>query len=211
MLLKVCGMKYEGNIRALIEHQPDYLGFIMYPFSKRYVEEVHIEYISQLEFPNKTAVFVNATLEELLPILQNGNFSHVQLHGDESPEFCKELQTKYSGKIIKAFGVHEGFDFQETRPYQALVDFFLFDTKGKEYGGNGQVFDWEILKKYDQSKPFFLSGGIGPENIGALLEYISQNKFNLHAIDVNSRFELEPGLKDIQKIKILMQELEANS
>ncbi len=208
MQLKVCGMKYAENIEAILGLKPDYMGFIFYPQSKRYVTEVQTDFINQLDFPNKTAVFINADLQEIITIAQKGNFKILQLHGDESPELCAKLKNEYGFTVIKAFGIGENFDFSVLEIYKPLVDYFLFDTKGKEYGGNGLSFDWNILKNYDQTIPFFLSGGIGLENMEELISFVTENKLNLQAIDVNSRFETEPGLKDRGRIEKLIKKLQ---
>jgi phosphoribosylanthranilate isomerase len=127
----------------------------------------------------------------------------VQLHGDESVEYVGELYA-VGIKVIKVFSIGERLDFEQLKPYKGLVDYFLFDTKGKERGGNGVAFDWDILKGYDQSVPFFLSGGIDNENIGDLS---GLGEMNIHAIDVNSKYEIEPGLKDIELLKVLKRKL----
>ena len=128
----------------------------------------------------------------------------VQLHGGESPELCRKI--KEAGyQVIKVFSVGDGFDFTRLTPFEAFVDYFLFDTKGKLPGGNGVVFNWAILENYPSEKPFFLSGGIGLENVAN----ISAEKFpKLYAIDVNSRFELSPGLKNIEMLSQLKKIME---
>lgn len=202
--LKICGLKFPSNIQEISLLNPDYLGFIFYEKSKRLVDEATFEAIHQIDSSKKVAVFVNQSLENILEIAQKGNFKILQLHGDESPEFCKKLKEKEDFQLIKAFGVDENFDFQILKNYANTVDYFLFDTKGKERGGNGTTFDWNILKKYDQTTPFFLSGGIGLDNLDDLMRFLNENTLNIHAIDVNSRFEIAPALKDIEKIKQLV-------
>ena len=198
--LKVCGMRDSGNIRQLLKLQPDYMGFIFYEKSKRFVPELDAELLN--DFPSETkkvGVFVNASLEEVKGKVDRYGLDLVQLHGDESVEYVGDLFAA-GIRVIKVFSVGDSFDFEQLKPYKGLVDFFLFDTKGKERGGNGVTVDWELLKAYDQSVPFFLSGGIDNENISALE---SLKGMNIHAIDVNSKYEISPGLKDIEELKKL--------
>lgn len=198
--LKVCGMRDSGNIRQLLKLQPDYMGFIFYEKSKRFAPELDAELLN--DFPSETkkvGVFVNASLEEVKGKVDRYGLDLVQLHGDESVEYVGDLFAA-GIRVIKVFSVGDSFDFEQLTPYKGLVNFFLFDTKGKERGGNGVTFDWELLKAYDQSVPFFLSGGIDNENISALE---SLKGMNIHAIDVNSKYEIAPGLKDIEELKKL--------
>lgn len=201
--LKVCGMRDANNIGALMEIRPDYMGFIFYPKSPRFVgSDFHLPD----DFPaevKKVGVFVNATNEEMLLSVKRFALDYLQLHGNEPAEQCKELKEQ-GIKLIKVFSVDDEVDFTITHPYQNLVDFFLFDTKGKYYGGNARTFDWNVLKKYDQQVPFFLSGGISPYNVSGIKELMDMN---LHAIDINSGVEVSPGMKDIEKIKDIKCEL----
>jgi phosphoribosylanthranilate isomerase len=201
MKLKVCGMRETTNISELLKLSPDFVGFIFFAKSKRDVaDSLDAELLAS--FPNSTqkvGVFVNAELDFVKGKVEQFGLELVQLHGDESPEYCFDLKSK-GINVMKVFSVGESFDFNQLEAYKPYVDFFLFDTKGKERGGNGVQFEWSILKGYDQEIPFFLSGGIDLEN----LEQLSELKgMNLHAIDVNSKFEIEPGLKDIEKLKEL--------
>lgn len=192
-------MRDTENIRQLLKLKPDYMGFIFYPKSKRYVEPLLDEDLLKKELcgVNKVGVFVNASTEEILAAAKKYELEFVQLHGDESVGQLKEL--KAGGlKVIKVFSVGETFDFAVTGPYKPYADYFLFDTQGEGYGGTGRRFDWKILEKYDNEIPFFLSGGIGPEDIDLLR---GMGKLNVHAIDINSRFEIQPALKDINLIK----------
>jgi phosphoribosylanthranilate isomerase len=200
MKLKVCGLKYKENIEQVAALQPDYIGFIFYNKSKRFVGEDFQMPVISPEI-KKTGVFVNASLEYVKAKVEQYKLDMVQLHGDETPGYCEQMRCFV--KVMKAFGIDEHFDFKVLESYKNYCDYFLFDTKTSEYGGSGKQFNWDVLKKYDNSVPFFLSGGIG-------LEDISNSKFqipNLAAIDVNSRFEIEPGLKDIEKLKHLTKSL----
>jgi phosphoribosylanthranilate isomerase len=196
--LKVCGMKYPDNIRKLSELKPDFIGFIFYDQSKRFIGDgLNISKLNVDESIEKVGVFVNASIKYILEKLKKYSLDLVQLHGNESPEFCKELQQQ-SIKISKAFQVDENFDFSELASYYDVCDYFLFDTKTKLYGGSGKKFNWQVLEKYDNKKPFFLSGGIALDDIAEIKKL---KNLNIYAIDINSKFEIEPGLKDIEKIK----------
>lgn len=203
MKLKICGMKYQANIQEVAALQPDYLGFIFYEKSPRFCND------ELPEIPNtiaKVGVFVNAPLSEILNKIKAYNLQLVQLHGEESPEICEVLRL-INIKVIKTFSIEDTFDFETLRPYETVCDYFLFDTKGKHYGGNGTTFNWEILKKYPSQKPFFLSGGIGLEEISKL----KQLNLPIYAVDVNSKFETEPGLKNSNACKKIIQILKQHS
>jgi phosphoribosylanthranilate isomerase len=199
MKLKICGMKYPDNILEVGSLLPDYMGFIFWEKSARYFDGVIPELPKSIK---KVGVFVNETIELILAKAQKHDLQAIQLHGNESVEFCNELRengNQVQIEIIKVFSVDDSFDFEVLKPFEAVCDYFLFDTKGKLPGGNGTTFDWKVLEKYPSSKPFFLSGGIGIEEIEAVHE-ISKTNLPLYAIDVNSKFEIEPGLKNIEKL-----------
>ncbi|MCK5637993.1 MAG: phosphoribosylanthranilate isomerase, partial [Flavobacteriaceae bacterium] len=157
MKLKICGMKYPDNIKSVATLQPDYLGFIFYEKSKRNFDGIIPEIPNQIK---KTGVFVNATKEFILEKVKRYNLKVVQLHGNESVSFCKEMRQN-NIEVIKVFSVGEVFDFDQLKVYENVCDYFLFDTKGKEKGGNGITFNWKLLDNYSSNKPYFLSGGIG--------------------------------------------------
>lgn len=189
-------MRDDDNILAVADVQPDYMGFIFYPQSPRFVGD-DFQFLFQVPSSiKKVGVFVNASSEEMQRQVKRLRLDYLQLHGDESASQCEELK-KSGFKVIKAFSVGDDFDFDVTKQYQPFVNFFLFDTKGKYYGGNARTFDWSILEKYDQKVPFFLSGGISPYN-AADVEKLKD--MNVHAVDVNSGVEINPGLKDVVKI-----------
>ena len=195
MQIKVCGMRDSENISALMTLKPDYIGFIFYDKSKRFVAD-----FAQIEIPStikKVGVFVNETIEEIIEKANQHTLDFVQLHGNETPEYCSALSAK-NIKIIKAFSVDENFDFSAIKPFEKSVSLFLFDTKGNNYGGNGIKFNWELLQNYSGKTPFLLSGGISKNDVAEI------KKFKHPAflgIDINSGFELEPGLKNIEEIK----------
>ncbi len=200
MKLKVCGMKHPENIKKLIDIQPDYIGFIFYPKSKRYIGgSLQQEVIQAIPASiKKVGVFVNESIDKIEMKIKDYQLDFIQLHGDESAEFCKQLCEK-GFQIINAFQVHKDFDFNKLDAYKAYCKYFLFDTQTPLYGGSGNKFDWHLLNNYDNEIAFFLSGGIDLEDADKILNI---KKLNIHAIDINSKFEIEPGLKDIDKIKL---------
>lgn len=199
MKLKVCGMRSDENIRELMTLKPDYMGMIFYPKSSRYVDKCPQAEVSA----QKVGVFVNASHAEIVAKSRDFGFNMVQLHGNESIDEVKKL--KASGfKVIKVFSVESELPLEQMLPFEPLVDYFLFDTRTPDYGGSGRKFDWSILSVYTLSKPFFLSGGIDIEDI-ELIKNLDIPQ--LHAVDINSRFELEPALKDIEKIKAFKDRL----
>ena len=199
MKLKVCGMKCQDNIEQVATLQPDYLGFIFYEKSTR-----HFDAESILELPNsikKTGVFVDADLDFVLEMVSKHNLQAVQLHGKESPEYCKQLQNK-NIEIIKVFSIKDEFDYSVLKPYENACDYFLFDTKGKHPGGNGYTFNWNVLNNYPSTKPFFLSGGLGLNEVERINAFVkSKASEYCYALDVNSKFEIEPGLKNIELLE----------
>lgn len=204
MKLKVCGMRYTDNIRAVAAIEPDYLGFIFFEGSSRYVSESIPKLPTVLK---KAGVFVNATYDTIVKKINTYDLQAVQLHGDESPEFCKSIQA-LNIEVIKVFSIKNEFNFELLRPFEPVCDFFLFDTKGPLAGGNGYYFDWSVLEKYPSKKPYFLSGGIGLESIEALQEFKkSTAAIYCYAIDVNSQFEIAPAQKNkklLEKFKQLL-------
>ncbi|RYG15184.1 MAG: phosphoribosylanthranilate isomerase [Chitinophagaceae bacterium] len=202
--LKVCGMKHAANIAAVAELHPDYLGFIFYAKSPRFIGEVSAELIKYIPTSIKTTgVFVNEALETVKTHVLKHNLKAAQLHGNESEAYCREL--RLTGiDVIKAFGVGENFNFSRLEGYLNVVDYFLFDTQTPQHGGSGKVFDWRLLQNYTLDKPYFLSGGIDLNHARHIQEIKDPRLF---AIDINSKFEVEPGLKDVEKIEEFINEL----
>ncbi len=201
MKLKVCGMKYEDNMNQVAALQPDYLGFIFYNKSARHFDLNLIPEIP--ESIKKTGVFVDEDVESVVEKIQTFQLQAVQLHGNESPEYCNALREAIKKnapiEIIKVFSVKDEFNFNVLKPYENVCDYYLFDTKGKLPGGNGYTFDWNVLNNYPSTKPFFLSGGIGVDQIDDILKFKeSKASKYCYAIDVNSKFEIKPGLKNIE-------------
>lgn len=202
LIIKVCGMKFTEN-REQVEKLPvDLLGYIFYTPSKRFIGEQPDSGLFDSSLP-KVGVFVDENAFEILGLAKNFGFEYIQLHGKENPLTCQILK-KQGLKVIKAFPVDETFDFKKTAPYEKVADYFLFDTKTKLHGGSGQKFDWGILNRYTGHKPFFLSGGIGPDDANEIKK-IDHPK--LTGIDLNSGFETEPGLKNIEKLKKFISEI----
>ena len=207
MDIKVCGLKYEANIKELSLFDINYMGFIFYKNSARYISNaISFDFIRTIpKHIKKVGVFVNEPTYGIINSVAQYNLDYVQLHGDESELNCSELKPYV--KIIKAFRIKDDFDFNHLKKYVPYVDFFLFDTDTKNYGGSGQQFNWDLLKQYDLDKPFFLSGGIDEASLDKLKSF---NHPQLYAIDINSKFEIEPALKDSKKIKQFITKLKQN-
>ncbi|MFA9188640.1 phosphoribosylanthranilate isomerase [Flavobacterium sp. FBOR7N2.3] len=212
MKTKICGMKYPDNILEVGALLPDYMGFIFWKKSARYFDGVIPNLPQSIK---KVGVFVNETVENIIDKVQKHDLQAVQLHGKESVEFCLNLKTELKNlkqvqiEIIKVFSVADDFDFSVLAPFEKVCDYFLFDTKGKLPGGNGTTFDWKVLENYPSSKPFFLSGGIGIDEMDAVKAILKTN-LPVYAIDVNSKFEIEPGLKNVQLCKDALQRIVTN-
>lgn len=201
--LKICGMRDPENIRDVIKLNPDYIGFIFYSGSPRYAGElVRAESLSFIpESVKKVGVFVDDDFDSIVKIARETKLDIIQLHGKESPDLCSRLREAGYG-IFKAVSVGEGIRYSDMEPFAGLVDYFLFDTKGMLHGGSGMSFDWGILNDYPFDIPFLLSGGISLENIGQVK--MIQSKY-LAGLDVNSRFEITPGIKDMEKLSNLKE------
>ncbi|MEE1962489.1 phosphoribosylanthranilate isomerase [Allomuricauda taeanensis] len=220
MKLKVCGMNQ--NPVEVAELHPDYLGFIFWEPSSRYFEGEMPQLPQSIK---KVGVFVDTALKEVLVKVNQYGLDAVQLHGKESVEYCSNLRhaelVSASQKdetpkqiwgdkleIIKVFSIKDDFDFSVLKDYESVCDYFLFDTKGRLPGGNGYTFDWSVLEHYPSTKPFFLSGGIGLDSVDKLKAFLNSPASQYcFAIDVNSKFEIEPGLKDIMSLKTFINEL----
>ena len=198
MIIKVCGMRDAQNIRDVESLGVDWIGMIFWPKSKRYVAEVP-SYLP--EHLKKVGVFVDSTLDDILQHISDYQLDIIQLHGQESPDFAKALKPH---TIIKAFNIEKADDLLQTEKYEGIADYFLFDTKGKMVGGNGQKFDWSVLTAYRGKTPFLLSGGLGPEDAESVRSFHHPRCIG---IDLNSRFESEPGFKDINQLKTFINKL----
>lgn len=206
--LKICGMKHAANIAAVADLHPAYMGFIFYSKSPRFISNISAELIKYIPASIKTTgVFVNEELEKVKANVVHLQLKAVQLHGEEPVEYCAAIKS-LGVEVIKAFGINENFDFSILTKYQPVVDYFLFDTQTAGHGGSGKVFDWTLLEKYQLNKPYFLSGGIDLDHVEAIL---ALNDPRFYAIDVNSRFEIDPGLKDVDKLTKLQTNLYRSS
>uniref|UniRef100_UPI003742BC1E phosphoribosylanthranilate isomerase n=1 Tax=Winogradskyella algicola TaxID=2575815 RepID=UPI003742BC1E len=218
-------MKY--NTAEVAALQPDYLGFIFYDKSPRNFEGVIPDLPKSIK---KVGVFVDETIDVIIQKIKKFGLDAIQLHGNESPDYCKILKRHYEKRsdevissketdcqaltksvrtrndrpieIIKVFSIKDKFDFSQLQPYEDVVDYFLFDTKGKLPGGNGYTFNWDVLKAYPSTKPYFLSGGIGLEEMDKVLSFMRRQESKYcYAIDINSKFEIKPGLKAFEELE----------
>lgn len=196
--IKVCGMRDQANILELVSLDIDYMGLIFYPKSSRLVATK-----TTIDLPQhikKVGVFVNASKEEIEQKVEDFDLQVVQLHGDETPAFCQEIKD-LGVETFKAFGIDDDFEWNNLAAYLGIVDYFLFDTKSKSYGGTGQTFNWQKLKDYSYDTPYWLSGGISVDNIEEAANF-EDNR--LYGLDLNSKFEIEPAVKDINKLKLAL-------
>jgi len=203
MKIKVCGNTLPHQVSALDELGVTFAGFIFYPKSPRYMaQKISPEKMRQIKGKIiKVGVFVNPAYEELMKTVEDHRLDMVQLHGDESPKFCDKIADYIS--VIKAFRLSENDSVMHmTQPYAEVCDFFMFDTLGVGYGGTGKKFDWTVLQQSLPLKPYFLSGGIEPGDEKKLEEFIGTPAGEkLFAIDINTKFEIGPGVKDVNSIK----------
>ena len=223
MVIKVCGMRDAQNIREVSQLGVDMIGMVFYPKSPRYVEMqsshagIIPDYVKEdiniksAKSPARVGVFVDDMVQNIVTRVVNYHLDYVQLHGNEPREMCENLRLTLDPdirpgiKIIKAISVSDASDIQKYKEYVGAVDLFLFDTKCKTVGGSGQQFDWQVLEQYDGEIPFLLSGGIGPENASRLHAFHHPKYIG---IDLNSRFEIEPGVKDVEKLKGFLNEIQ---
>ncbi|MCG2793656.1 MAG: phosphoribosylanthranilate isomerase [Weeksellaceae bacterium] len=202
--LKVCGLTRASQIQELISMNVDFLGFIFYEKSPRFVlNHLTLKQISEINHRRKVGVFVNENIERIVEISERSDLNFIQFHGDENEDFILELTEKLNPKIgiikVIRIGNQTLEELQKTINHQpSTIDYLLFDTDSQVFGGTGKTFDWNILNEIEIPLPYFLSGGISLENIHQLSTINHQPK----ALDINSKFELEPGNKDIEKIKI---------
>ena len=215
MKVKVCGLTQPKNIEEVLSTSPDMVGFIFHKNSPRMVDEEKLpKWIEEHEDTfgeiKRVGIFVDAKIAYLLNAVHDFKLDYVQLHGTESPEYCREIQDYWNfssirkAKFIKAFPVDEDFDFSTTLAYENLCAYFLFDTKTSKPGGSGKKFNWKILKKYMGLSPFLLSGGIAPEDAAVIKK---MNFPQMAGIDINSQFEKKPGVKDVKLVSTFMKDL----
>ena len=198
MIIKVCGMRDASNIQELEKLSINWMGMIFWPKSSRFVPEVPAYLPRRVK---RVGVFVDASMEEIRQHVTDYQLDIIQLHGQESPAFAEALKPL---PVIKAFNIADPEDLNQTKAYEGIVDYFLFDTKGKVVGGNGEKFDWSVLSSYHGETPFLLSGGIGPDDVEAIKSFHHPKCIG---IDLNSRFEQAPALKDISKLRNFIKQL----
>ena len=198
LIIKVCGMREAGNIREVEALRPDWMGFIFWEGSRRCVSPFPSRMPTQAK---RVGVFVDEDIQKVIQTARDCALDFIQLHGHESPDYVAQLRR---WEVIKAFNIAHAEDFKQTRPYEGVADYFLFDTKGKAVGGNGEKFDWSVLNHYQGSTPFLLSGGIGPEDAAQVKNFHHPKCIG---IDLNSRFETAPGLKDVAKLRTFIKQI----
>ena len=205
MLVKVCGMREPENIEKVALLGVDMMGFIFYPKSPRFASQ-SVDRTAADKDVCRVGVFVNELVELISDKIHRFDLNAVQLHGNESRELCEQLHRQNDLlKVIKAISVSAAGDIQKYKEYVGAVDYFLFDTKCKTVGGSGQQFDWQVLENYDGDVPFILSGGIGPEDVERIKNFQHPKCIG---IDLNSKFEMEPGLKDVKKLNTFFEKIE---
>lgn len=207
MLIKVCGMRLPDNIREVAALGVDWMGFIFYAESPRFVGQINERQLPDAKAAKRIGVFVNASTEDMIETATRCRLDYLQLHGNESPDDCYALQ-KRGYSLIKVFSVFGREDLVRTADYEGCVDYFLFDTKCNGYGGSGRQFDWSILSAYAGSTPFLLSGGIGPDSVETIRAF---NHPKWVGIDLNSGFEIEPARKDVEALHTFIKEIKNNS
>lgn len=200
MIVKVCGMREPDNIREVETLQPTMIGFICWDKSPRYVATVP----SYLPKCQRVCVFVNPSINYALQMADSFKADYLQLHGSETPDFCQELKHATGLKIIKSISIANSADIEKSKEYQGVADILLFDTKCATVGGSGVKFDWSVIENYDGTTPFLLSGGIGPDDAESILS-IKHPMFA--GVDLNSRFESAPAMKDVLKLKEFITEI----
>lgn len=207
--VKICGLKYPDNIYSISELEPDFIGFIFHPGSPRFIgNNLSSGILERIPAKiSKVGVFVNEEINTVIKLYNHYKLDYIQLHGDEDQVYCARLASRHV-KIIKSFGVGGQFDFEKTESFCPHCRFFLFDTQCSQRGGSGLKFDWNILNRYKQATPFFLSGGIGPEDITNLKNLSIKQ---LYALDINSRFETKPGRKNYEQVKSFLNQIKRKS
>lgn len=200
-IIKICGMTETENIRHIEQLGVDLIGFIFYPKSPRCLCEMPGYLPRQAR---RVGVFVNETKENILMYADRFGLDYIQLHGNESPEYCRSLLTAGHLPLIKAFSIDRPHDLQPISAYDGLCRYYLFDTKSPKYGGSGRQFDWNLLQRYHGSTPFLLSGGINSYSAQAIKAF---HHPRFAGVDLNSRFETSPGIKDVERIRTFLKEL----
>ncbi|SIO18244.1 phosphoribosylanthranilate isomerase [Algoriphagus halophilus] len=206
MKVKVCGMRDSDNVQQLLQEiKPDWMGLIFYPKSSRYVSAELSEELKNTEV-SKVGVFVNESIETILSTIEEFNLSVIQLHGSESPAYVSELNAKTDKRIWKVVSVAEEIDWEYLREYVDLVEYFLFDTATPAHGGSGKKFNWTVLESYPFEKGFILSGGLDEDSAKEILD-LAKKLPQLKGVDLNSKYEDAPGVKNIGKLRNFKKKL----
>lgn len=196
-IIKICGMRDADNVHHVAALTPMLMGFIFYEKSPRNALGIDPNIVKSLpSFVNPVGVFVNASITEIQNTTSKYGINIVQLHGMESPEFCAELRSQ-GLTVIKSIPVDDDINWDDYAPYQQCVDMFICDTRCESEGGSGRKFNWEVMQKYPLGIPYLLSGGIGPDDVDNIIDAMLPD---MRGIDINSRFETEPGVKDLRKL-----------
>ncbi len=208
MKVKVCGLRDPENVKELVELPIDYMGFIFYSPSPRYAKYLEVEDVDLIpESISKVGVFVNEIPSRMFSYIDKYKLNAVQLHGNEEPRTCKFIKSKYPDiEIIKAFSISDSSEFNDIIQYEGICNYFLFDTKSAAFGGSGNKFDWSVLDNYKGNTPFFLSGGISIDDVN---EISILNHPMLYGVDINSKFETSPGMKDVELVSLFVNELKS--
>lgn len=207
MIVKVCGMRDEQNIKDICQLNIQWIGLNFYKPSSRFIARFEKDSIAHIpKHIKRIGIFVNETLQTICQIVEQYKLDFVQLHGDESLSFCESISPIC--KVIKVFRIDENFDMSSTKEYEGAVDFFLFDTNTKHFGGSGKKFNWDVLAHYTGYVPFLLSGGIGPQDASELIK-LEHPKFI--GIDINSKFELAPAIKSKVSIETFLTTLNSEN
>lgn len=206
MIVKVCGLSDMDSIQQISELSPSIMGFIFYQLSPRNACTLNPDAVKSIP-PGieRAGVFVNSNIEQILNTVDKYSLTAVQLHGEESPELCRQLRSG-NLKVLKAFGLGEDFNFERLIKYEGATDYFVFDTASASYGGSGKKFDWNILQDYSLSTPYLLSGGIGPEDSTAIREAYAALP-HMDGVDINSRFEISPGKKSAELVSTFLKSI----
>lgn len=201
-------MRDRVNIEAVAALRPDMMGFIFYAGSPRYAGTLAPEVVKSLpEGVTPIGLFVNSSEDEMMSISDRYGITTLQLHGDESPELCRRLKNR-GYQILKAFGVDESTDWDRLLAYDGAADYLVLDSKSAAWGGSGRKFDWQLLKSHSPVTPFLLSGGIGPDDTE---EITAIDIPSMAGVDVNSRFELSPGMKDVNLLSRFINSIRKNT
>ena len=206
MLIKICGLSDPESIRQISDLHPAMMGFIFYAPAPRNAWALLPRIMADIpDDIERVGVFVDAPVEHIMRTVLRYGLTTIQLHGNESPEICRELRKPWL-KVIKAIGIGENIGLEKLRQYEGSVDRFVFDTATAYHGGSGRKFDWTLLRDYPLTTPFLLSGGIGPDDAEAIRE-ASASLPMMEGIDINSRFEIRPGCKSPELVKAFMEAL----